>query len=286
MNWLALLLHAGLGLAAAPALESLMRRAGASWRGEAPPPVAQPWRDLVRLWRKTASVPTGASFVLAAGPVGAAACAVAAFLLVPSFTLGMAQAAGSDLVVVVGLLAASRAALALAAHDSGWAVQAQAGASAMAARLGAAPVLLVVAMALVLLSGGTNLDAAAAAVRDGGAGAHAVGLLAGAALLGVMAAERDVPFHLPGRLGALDQAAAQLRLVTGLALAAAVALPFGTAPAGSGALAWLAGAACWALKLGVLALLAAALRGWRLVLPAAALLALVAVAVASVQGRA
>lgn len=286
MRLLALLLHAALLVAAAPALDALMRRVAASWRGESVPPFAQPWRDLVRLWRKSVPLPGAATYVFRAAPAAALGAASVAALLVPSFTLGLSGGDVADFVVVAGLLMASRAAQALGGHDAGWAAAAQEGAAALAARLGMAPVLLVLGMALVLLSGGTNLVAAAAAVRDGGPAAHVAGLLAGMAALAVAAAEWGAPAGGAGRLGATSLLAAQMRLLAGLGVAAALALPFGVAPEGGGALTLLFGAVCWVGKLACLGVLAAALRGWRFLLPAAALLAVAAVAVASVQGRA
>ena len=85
---------------------------------------------------------------------------------------------------------------------------------------------------------------------------------------------------------ALSDAAFQLRRVAALSLAATAGLPFGMAGSGSGPDAWLVGACCWALKLGVLGLLAAAAGTHGAVLPAAALLTLIGAVVVGVQGRA
>lgn len=286
LSSLALLLHLALVALAAPALDSVMRRLATSWQGQSPAPATQPWRDLVKLWRKSAPLPAAATYVFQSAPAIALATAAVAAMLVPSFSLGVAGAGLADLVVVVAMLAASRAAPALAAHDAGWAASAQQGGAAMSAMLGPAPVLLVVVTAVALLSGGTNLVQAAAAVRDGGAVAHAAGLLAGSAVLAVVAVLPPAPDTGAGRHGALLLLASQLRLIAGLSMVAALALPFGVAPDSAGLLAWLWGAVCWAAKLACLAVLATAIRTWSYALPTAALLALGAVVLASLGGRA
>lgn len=287
MTWLALLLHVGLMAAASLLLLGVAARVTTAAGGEMAPPLLQPWRDLVRLGRKTAPLPPGASFLFSAAPVMAVAACTVAAVLTPSFILGMPVAGGADLVVVAGLLAVSHLALALALHDTGWAVLAHAGAAASMARVGIAPLVLLVAMAVLLVSGGTNIDAAVAAVRDGGMVAHVAGLLAGLALLAALAAEPGLPTDaFPGRLGALVLAAAGLRFAVGVALAGAIAVPFGVAAPGGGAVAWGVGILCWVVKITVLGVLVQSVRGWRFLLPAAALLALIAVALASVQGRA
>jgi formate hydrogenlyase subunit 4 len=267
--WLLLLLHASLVAAVAPTLFGLLN-------GHP----AQPWRDLIRLSRKPTLRPPTASFIVAASPPLSLAAAAAAALLVPSFTLGMATAPTADLIVVAGLLALSRLAPTLAAYETS-AAQTAAAAQYAAARLPIEPVLLLAALATLLMSGGTNIEAAA--LRDIQPGLRLPGLLAGFALLAVMAAEPAPPAIFSGRAQALVTAAAHLRRVAGLSLVLAVGLPFGLAPPGAGLAAWAVGAACWALKLGLLAALATALAPHRILLPAAALLALIAAVILGAQ---
>ncbi len=283
-GWLALLLHAALLAVAAPALDGLMRRAAALRAGQPAPPLSQPWHDLRRAWRKTTARPGGAS--VPATVALSLASAMAAALLVPSFTSGLATAGAADFVVVAGLLALSRAAPALAAHEAGSGPLAFASGQAMAARLGAAPVLLLAGFAVSLLSGGTNLGAAAATIRDGGPGTRLGAAMAGLAVLGVTTAEHAARAGWSGRDAALATVAGQLRVLTGLSLAAAVALPFGLAPTGSGALAWSVGLVAWVMKVGVLGVAVAVLGAPRLTLAGAALLALISVVVAGAQGAA
>ncbi len=286
MAVLALLVHAALLAVAAPVLADFRARVAAGWRGEAPPPADQAWRDLVRLWRKPVVVPPGASFVFWGAPALALGSVMAAGLLVPSFASGMATAGAADAVVVVALLGLSQAAPRLAAHDAGSAWPVFAGNRAMAAWLPAGPVLMLAVLAGALLTGGTNLDVAVAAVRDGGPLVRLAGALAGLALLAVVApgpAAGAGPYG--GRPAALLLFAAQLRSVVVLSLVGAVGLPSGMAAAGSGPDLWAVGAAVWVVKLGVLG-------GVPGLVPAgpataaAALLLLIAAVLLGVQGAA
>ena len=243
----------------------------------------QPVRNLVRLWRKPAMAPAAASFVFGAAPVVSLVAACAAGLLTPSFTLGMATAPAADLVVIAGLLGVSRGVVGLAAYDAGSAPAAYAGGRVMAAGLGTAPVLLLVALAATLAAGGTNLDAAAAALRDGGLAQRGAGVVAGVALWVLAVQEPKAPAAWSGWALALLLAAEQMRRVVAFSLAATL-LPWGMAAAGAGLGAWSAGVAAWGMKLAVLGAFAALAQRPRSLLPAAALLALIACVVLGVQG--
>lgn len=283
--WIAWVLHALLMAPAALAIDGLLRLVQAWCLGRPAPPFFQPWRDLVRLWRKPGVVPARASFVFSAAPAVSLATTAAAALLVPSFTLGMASAGAADLIVIAGLMMASRAAIALAAHDAAAPPVILAAARRLTSRLGAEPVLLLTALAAVLSTGGGNLDAMATALRDGAPGLRFGGGVLGLALLGLAALEPvPAPPIFSGRPLALVVTASHIRMMTALSLAAAIGLPIGLAQAGSGAVPALLGLACWALKLALLAALAAAAGPHRLVAPAATMLAIIAILVLAVQG--
>ena len=282
-GWVVVALHVALVCLAVPMLSGLQHSVAMGRLA-----IGQPWRDLRRLWAKGAPVPPGSTALFGAAPALAAAGAGAALVLVPSFSLGAALAPVADLLLLFGVLALPRAALALGAADSGMPPRLDA-----ALHLGPWPVLVLIAMAAFLLCGSTNLPAAAAAVRDGGMAARAAGALSGAALFAVLMAEPGLDARgLAGRHRALVHVATAMRGVAGLSAVAALALPFGMAAAEAGPGGWVLGAAAWALKLGVLGLVAGALgdrptvSASSLLMPAAALLALMAVVVASVQGAA
>ena len=283
MSWVLLLLHAGLLAGGALLLEGVTGR----WREGAA--VQQPWRDLVRLWRKRGVAPAGASFVFQGAPAVSLGAMVVAGVLVPSFALGMPTAAGADLVVVVGLLLLSRGAWALAGYDAG-AGAVFSGQRAMARGMGGVSVLMLVALAVVLLAGVANVDAGAAAVHDGGLGARLAGVLAGAAVFGVLLRERAAIGAYGGKARAVALGSAWLGRVVVLSLVADLALPFGLAPTRGGVVAGMVGVGCWVLKIGVLGGVAVLVGPARLALPvtlaASASAAVVAVVVASAQGAA
>lgn len=273
---LALLLHAGLVGAAAPLLLGYGRWLPARLAGRAGPPVVQPWRDWRRLVRKPTPVAEASSAVTRWGPRLALLAAAAAALLVPSFTLGMATAPLADAVVIAGLLATSRAVLALVAMDSGSAVGGLHASRATTRAALAEPALLAVILLLALLAGTTNLDGVVAALRE--AGLHtplalavlAVALLAVADTGWDPAAGPADADPLVGQAGlglggtglALLQITIALRRLVWLSLVAALCLPATLAPEGGGAVAWLAGAAAWVAKMGVLATGLAAVEGF------------------------
>lgn len=286
MSWAMLLLHALLAAAAAPLLALLHHRVASRRHG--PTPITQPWRDLTRLWSKDAPIPQGATALFAAGPPLAVASALTALLLVPSFSLGAAAGQGADLLLLLTLLALPRGVLLLATLDGGTAPGLAPG---LPVRLGTWPVAALVAMAALLLSGSTNLAAAATAVRDGGTTARLAGLLAGAAVFAITALQPPLPQRgFAGRHRALVHLATWLHRPATLSIAAALATPFALAPPGAGPEAWAVGAAAWTVKVAVLTALAAALASrpalTPMLRPAAAILATIAVVLSGAPGPA
>ena len=236
----ALLLHLAAMLAAAPLVEGVAGWSAARLGGREGPSVLQPWRRLRRLARKPATRPDGTSWVFAVAPAAALSLLLACAALVPSFTLGMATAPLADLLVVGGLLAAARAALCCGLIDGGGAAGGAAAARLVTDSVAGAAALALVVLTLALVAGSTNLDAAAAALREGRAGARMALLLAFAAgaLAGLDRAGR-LPHAEPavtagewsGRDLALVEAADMLAVLVWLSLAAALFLPLHPAPA-------------------------------------------------------
>ena len=137
----------------------------------------------------------------------------------------------------------------------------------------AEPALLLCVLTFAILAGSTNLDLIAATLRDGALGLRVSLILAGVAMLAIAVAENArIPVDNPathleltmvheamllessGRHLALWEYQAALKLTLWLALIAAIFAPFGTAPEGSGPLAWVGGLVAWGLKMGMLAL--------------------------------
>ena len=270
---LAQLLHIALILTAAPLLTGAVRWLKARMMGRRGPHPLQPVRDLLKLLRKRPVLAENASAVSRAAPYVAAGAAVAAAVLVPTFARGMVFAPLADLILVAGLLALGRVAMALAGMDVGTSFGGLGASREMTFAALAEPALVVAALTLAILAGTTNLDAIAAGFREGGLGLRVSLGLALVALLAVAVAENArIPVDNPathleltmvheamileasGRHLALWEFAAMLRLTLWLALLSAVFLPFGQAPAGAAPHLWVVGLAAWLVKMGGLAL--------------------------------
>jgi formate hydrogenlyase subunit 4 len=270
---LAQLLHIALVLATAPLLTGVVRWLKARMMGRRGAHPLQPLRDLLKLLRKKPVVAENASAVSLAAPYLAAGAAMAAAALVPSFARGMALAPLSDLILVAGLLALGRVAMALAGMDVGTPFGGLGASREMSFAALAEPALIVAVLSLAILAGTTNLDAIAGTFRDSALGLRVSLGLALVALFAVAVAENArIPVDNPathleltmvheamileasGRHLALWEYAASLRLLLWLALLAAVFLPAGQAPAGAWPQWWVVGLAAWMVKMGGLAL--------------------------------
>ena len=267
------ILHIALMLAAPPLVVGLIRWLKARMNGRRGASPLQPYCDLARLLRKRPLLAENASLVSEMAPYLALAATLVAAALVPGFAQGMAFAPVADLVLVAGLLALARMALALNGMDAGTAFGGMGAAREMSFAVFAEPALLVSALSFAILAGSTNLDQIGASFRDGALGLRVSLGLAAVAMGAVALAENarlpvDNPAtHLEltmvheamlleasGRHLALWDYQAALKLTLWLALIAAVFFPFGAAPAGSGPLAWLVGLLAWAAKMGGLCL--------------------------------
>lgn len=271
------LLHLGLMLAAAPLVVGCIRWLKARMMGRRGASPLQPLRDLEKLLRKTPVLAENASIVSEAAPYVGCAAGLLAIAMVPSFARGMALAPLADLILLAGLLAFGRMALALAGMDVGTAFGGLGAAREMSFAAFAEPALLLCVLTFAILAGTTNLDLIAANFRDGALGLRVSLGLAAMAMLAVAIAENArIPVDNPathleltmvheamllessGRHLALWEYQAALKLTLWLSLLVAVFLPFGTAPEGSGPLAWILGLLAWLLKMGALCLALAA----------------------------
>lgn len=271
------LLHIALVLAAAPIVVGGVRWLKARMMGRVGAHPLQPWRDVLKLLKKRPVLADNASAISRAAPYVAAGAAVAALALVPSFARGMALAPLADLVLVAGLLALGRVALALAGLDVGTAFGGLGAAREMSFAALAEPALLLCALCFAILAGSTGLEQIAATFQDGAVGLRVSLALAFIALCAVAVAENArIPVDNPathleltmvheamileasGRHLALWEAAGALRLTLWLALIAAVFLPFGAAPAGFAPLGWIVGILAWVAKMALLAFALAA----------------------------
>jgi formate hydrogenlyase subunit 4 len=108
---------AGVGLA--PLLPGGVQAVKARLQGRRGSGVLQPYRELRRLWGRAAVDPTGAGPLYRLAPSLAAGALLLCLLVVPVAARGTSWPAGHDVLLVVGLLALARFAVALSAWDTG-----------------------------------------------------------------------------------------------------------------------------------------------------------------------
>jgi len=269
--FLAQALHLALMLAAAPLLTGLVRLLKARILGRRGPPLLQPYRDLWKLMRKQPVVAANASSLFRLAPYLHMAFVLAGIALVPSFANGMSFAPLSDLVVIIGILAAARAIVALAAMDVGTAFGGLGASREMTFAVLAEPAMLMVVFIFALLTGTTQLDLTLSVLRDTDFGVRVSLALALIAMVAIAIAENarisvDNPAtHLEltmvheamvleysGRHLALIEAAAMLRLLFWMSLIGVMFFPYGLGR-GADPLGWPLGLALWGVKVLVLA---------------------------------
>ena len=107
------------GIALAPLLPGLVQHWKARLQGRRGPTPLQPYRELRRLWHKSAVAPEGATVVYRIAPSVVAAAITAAVLVVPVAATAPSWGIGHDALLLVGLLALARFAIVTAAWDVG-----------------------------------------------------------------------------------------------------------------------------------------------------------------------
>jgi formate hydrogenlyase subunit 4 len=150
----------------APLLAGLIRRVRARLEGRAGPPVAQPWRDLRKLWRKERIAPEHTSWVFVVTPLVLVASCVVIAMIVPLVTVASPLDDVGDLFAVVSLLLLGTVFLALAGLDPGTAFGGMGASREMTVAALAEPTLLLAVTALAARAGSTNLAAIVNAALD------------------------------------------------------------------------------------------------------------------------
>jgi formate hydrogenlyase subunit 4 len=259
LSLLTQVLHVGLMIAAAPSMAGVMDWLGARMNRRSGPPVAQPWRDLTRLLRKTPVTEDSISVVSRVAPAVGLGAMLAAAALVPSFTLGMALAPLADILVVVSLMTVARVAGGLVALDSGAAPPGLAAQGSGARAILAEPALILAAFSLAPMGGSFNLDTIIGQQHQDMLLSTAASAVTLSALLVLVFADasgvdRGLVQMLSGTDLAITRMTGWLRRLIWIDLIGGVFLPVGMADADSGPPAWLIGLAFWALKLAIFTL--------------------------------
>lgn len=255
-------------LAAAPLVTGIVRALKARLTRRRGASVFQPYRDLLRLLRKEATVAENASWLFRTAPYVIFAMTWIAAALVPTFAAGLLFSWTADLIAIVALLGTARFFLALAGMDVGTAFGGiGASREVMIAAL-AEPALIMIVFTLALIAGSTQLSEIATFMASPAVGIRVSLALALVALVIVALAENarmpvDNPAtHLEltmvheamvleysGRHLALIELASSLKLLLYISLIACVFTPWGMAPAEDGDTALLIGAGAYVLKL-------------------------------------
>ncbi len=105
------------GILLAPLLPGLVQHWKARLQGRRGPSPLQPYRELRRLWGKSAVTIEGTTLVYRLAPAVVAASLIAAVLLVPAAELAPNWGVGHDLLALAGFLALGRFAVAAASWD-------------------------------------------------------------------------------------------------------------------------------------------------------------------------
>lgn len=107
------------GALLAPLLPGGVQAAKARMQGRRGPGPLQPYRELRRLWRRSAVDPEGVTALYRLAPAVVAAALALSLAVVPVGGHGGGWPAGHDALLVVGLLVTARFAMALSAWDTG-----------------------------------------------------------------------------------------------------------------------------------------------------------------------
>ena len=159
---LAAIVQALVAAALAPLLPGMIQTVKARLQGRRGPSPLQPYRELRRLWGKSAVTPTGTTLVYGLAPPLVAATALVALLLLPS-AAGASTAAGHDMLVLVGLLVLGRFAIALASWDTGSGFALMGAARDLTVAVSVEILLLLCLLLAAVPAGSTDLNAMSAA---------------------------------------------------------------------------------------------------------------------------
>jgi formate hydrogenlyase subunit 4 len=192
------LLQAVALLALAPLLRGTIKKMKAAFQNRQGPPLLQGYYDLAKLLRKEPVRSDVSCWVFVAGPRVYFATAVAAAALVPVVLAGAALSGAGGILVLVGLLALGRFALAAAALDTGSPFGGMGSSREMTVAALAEPALMLGLFTVALWGGSLNLEELVRTTAQRGLSAHPSDLLAAAALFLVLIAEAGrVPVDNP-----------------------------------------------------------------------------------------
>ena len=185
-------------LSLAPLLRGVINKMKAAFQTRQGPPLLQGYYDLAKLLRKEPVRSDKSSWVFVAGPRLYFGTAVAATTLIPVLFAGAPLEGAGGILVLVGLLALGRFALATAALDTGSPFGGMGGSREMTVAALAEPALMLGLFSVALWGGSLNLGDLVRTTAQRGPSAHPSELLGAAALFIVLIAEAGrVPVDNP-----------------------------------------------------------------------------------------
>jgi len=177
------------GLALAPLLPGTIQAIKARLQGRRGPSPLQPYRELRRLWGKTLVDPQPTTVVYLLAPCLVAAAMALALFLVPIGDLSPNWPLGNDAIVLVGLLALARFALAAASWDTGSGFALMGSSRDLTLSVFAEALLVLVLILAAAPAGSTDLVAISAAASGSGIWSEPAHWCAAAAFALVVAVE-------------------------------------------------------------------------------------------------
>ena len=191
-------LQASALLGLAPLLRGTVNKMKAAFQNRQGPPLLQGYYDLTKLLQKEPVRSDVSCWVFVAGPRVYFATAIAATALVPVVMAAAPLEAAGGILVLVGLLALGRFALAAAALDTGSPFGGMGSSREMTVAALAEPALMLGLFTVALWGGSLNLGDLVRTTAQRGLSAHPSDLLAAAALFIVLIAEAGrVPVDNP-----------------------------------------------------------------------------------------
>jgi len=233
-------------LLVAPLLTGFVRKAKARFQRRLGPPLAQPYRDLIRLMRKEVVLADNASWLFRINPYLIFAATWVAAALVPTFKTGLLFSWSADLIALIALLGSARFFLAIAGLDIGTSFGGIGSSREMMIASLAEPAMVMIVFTLALVAGSTQLATMAAYMNSPEVGLRMSLALGLVALIMVAIAENArIPIDNPathleltmvheamvleysGRHLALIEFSASLKLLLYISLLACLFAPWG-----------------------------------------------------------
>jgi len=240
-------------LALAPLVTGLVRKIKARLTRRRGPPIIQPYRNLLRLFRKEAVLAENASWLFRSVPYLVFALTLVAATLVPTIVMDRPFAFAADFIAIVALLASARFFLALAGLDIGTSFGGIGSSREVMIASLAEPAMMMVIFSIALVAGSTNLSAIVAFMASHVEVEVSFGLALVGFIMVAIAENARIPVDNPathleltmvheamvleysGRHLALIEWAASLKLLLYVSLLACIFAPWGISTFGGGA---------------------------------------------------